>query len=213
MSRGSGNAFVAGLTGGAASAVLGGLTLLYLAARTGYVRLGLSDSQPVPAWFAWIDHNFGLSLPVFVILLVVFQATLGELSRRVARHDSPDRIAQMDHLTDIWISLFFGTGVIWTAIGMRNALLFALGDPADSVGDGAMAILERMVDGGILVALSTTILGGVGGYVMRVIKSVTVGAGLRKRYAEHGRADAVAIRESLDDMNRNLRGLSGDRQE
>ncbi len=213
MRRARGNAFVAGLTGGAASAVLGALTLLYLAARTDYVRLGLSDAQPVPGWFAWIDHNLGLSLPVFVILLVVFQATLSELSQRVARHDSPDRIAQMDHLTDIWISLFFGTGVIWTAIGMRNALLFALGDPVSTVDEGAMALLERMVDGGILVALSTTIVGGIGGYLMRLVKSMTVGGALRKCYAEHGRADAVAIRASLDDMNRNLRCLGGDRQE
>ena len=36
-------------------------------------------------------------------------------------------MVQLDHLTDIWTTLFFGTGVIWTAIGMRSALIFALG--------------------------------------------------------------------------------------
>ena len=70
---------------------------------------------------------------------------------------------QLDHLTDIWTTLFFGTGDIWTAIGMRSALIFALGDRDVALQDGAFAMLERMIDGGILLALSTTIFGGIGG--------------------------------------------------
>lgn len=196
--------FVAGLAGGAVSALIGATGLLYLAARTEYVQLKLSGGASVPAWFGWIDHNLGLSVPVFIVVMLLFHLTLSELGARVADQDSPDRVAQLDHLADIWISLFFGTGVIWTAIGMRNALLFALGDPVSSVGDGAMALLQRMVDGGILVALSTTIVGGVGGYLMRLVKTVQCGAGLRRFYAEHGRADAVAIRDSLEKMHQSL---------
>lgn len=200
--------FAGGFAAGATSAALGGLALLYASARTELVTLAV----PLPAWFGWLDDNLGLSVPVFVVLAFLFYATLGELGRRVRVHDSPDRIAQMDHLTDIWISLFFGTGVIWTAIGMRNALLFALGDPAATVDAGAMALLERMVDGGILVALSTTIFGGVGGYLMRVIKTVTVGAGLRRSYAAHGRTDALAIRTSLERLNDRLAVLGSERE-
>lgn len=203
MSDQSASGFLTGFAAGAASAALGGMTLLYGAARTDWI------DTPVPQWFSWVDRNLGLSLLVFFAVAVTFQLTLSELGRRVRANDSPDRIAQMDYLSDIWISLFFGTGVIWTAIGMRNALLFALGDPVATVDAGAMAMLERMVDGGILVALSTTIFGGVGGYLMRVVKTVSVGADLRRRYAQHGRADAMAIRASLEQMNERLSALRG----
>jgi len=58
-------------------------------------------------------------------------------------------------------TLFFGVGVVWTAIGMRSALLSALGglDQSAAAELGAFEILRRLVDGGILLALSTTIVG------------------------------------------------------
>ncbi|MBT8135403.1 MAG: hypothetical protein KJO54_00175 [Gammaproteobacteria bacterium] len=208
MPAGRDNRFLSGVASGAASAALGGLMLLYVTARSDLVELrGLSGMHP-PAWFSWLDENLGLALPLFVIILVLFMQTLAELRRRVLRHDSPDRIAQMDHMADIWTSLFFGVGVIWTAIGMRNALLHALGDPQATLQAGAFALLERMVDGGILVALSTTIVGGMGGYLMRVIKTITIGAELKRSYTRHGREDAQAIRDSLDAMNRHLEDLT-----
>ena len=46
-------------------------------------------------------------------------------------------------------------------------------------------MLERMIDGGILLALSTTIFGGVGGYMMRVYKAVTLGARLQGQLSTH----------------------------
>ena len=65
--------------------------------------------------------------------------------------------------------------LFWTAIGMRSALVYALGDPETTAADGAFNLLRNLVDGGILIALSTTIFGGVGGYLMRVSKTVFVG--------------------------------------
>jgi len=93
--------------------------------------------------------------------------------------------------------LFFGTGVIWTAIGMRSALIFALGDRDIALQQGAFAMLERLVDGGILLALSTTIFGGVGGYIMRVYKTVTLGTRLQQQYDAAARADTSEMRASL----------------
>lgn len=200
---------MSGIINGAASAAVGGLMLLYIAARSDLITLNLPTGWHTPVWFTWLDHNLGLSMPVFVIVLILFMQTLAELRRRVIAHESPDRIAQMDHLADIWTSLFFGVGVIWTAIGMRNALLNSLGDPSATMAAGAVALLERMVDGGMLVALSTTIVGGAGGYLMRVIKTIFVGADLKRCYTRHGREDAQAIRQSLDSMNRHLEGISG----
>ncbi len=208
----SGNQFLSGVISGAVSAALGGLVLLYIAARSDLITLSLAAGWHTPAWFLWLDHNLGLSMPLFVIILILFVQTLAELRRRVTVHDSPDRIAQMDHMADIWTSLFFGIGVIWTAIGMRNALLNSLGNPAATLDAGALALLERMVDGGILVALSTTIVGGAGGYLMRVVKTIVVGAELKRSYTKHGREDAQAIRESLDSMNRHLERSAGESQ-
>jgi len=112
---------------------------------------------------------------------------------------------QLDHLTDIWTTLFFGTGVIWTAIGMRSALLFALGDRESAISLGAFAMLERMIDGGILLALSTTIFGGIGGYLMRIYKTVSLGAGLQRCYDQAARADTSRMRESLSRIEESLR--------
>lgn len=208
MTARGGNAFVSGVINGAASAALGGLMLLYIAARSDFVTISLPAGWQAPQWFVWLDHNLGFSMPIFVIVMILFVQTLAELRRRVTAHESPDRIAQMDHMADIWTSLFFGVGVIWTAIGMRNALLNSLGDPSATMDAGAVALLERMVDGGILVALSTTIVGGAGGYLMRVIKTIVIGAELKRSYTRHGREDAQAIRDSLDSMNRHLEGVS-----
>jgi hypothetical protein len=54
-----------------------------------------------------------------------------------------------------------------------------------------------MVQGGILLALSTTIFGGVGGYLMRVYKTITLGAELQLNYDRAARADTAAMRDTL----------------
>lgn len=65
-------------------------------------------------------------------------------------------------------------------------------------------MLERMIDGGILLALSTTIFGGVGGYLLRVYKTVTVGSPLQHRYDLAARADTSRMRESLNRIEQHL---------
>ena len=67
-------------------------------------------------------------------------------------------------------------------------------------------MLERMVDGGILLALSTTIFGGVGGYLMRVYKTVTLGAELQQQYDDAARADTSEMRQSLERIEQHLHG-------
>ena len=194
--------FVPGLIAGV---VVGGAAGLALAA----LRDGSTGRRTLePAFTAlhgslnWASANLGFALPVFAIVLILFAGTLSQLKRRIRTGQPLDEVAQTDHLCDTWTSLFFGVGVIWTAIGMRGALLFALGDPADTARDGAFAVLQRMVDGGILVALSTTIFGGIGGYILRVIKTVSVGGEL-KRYYE------AATRQSADDVQASLQAIEG----
>jgi len=160
-------------------------------------------------WLTWTYTNLGLSIPVFAILLLVFFFSLRRLRSHLENDRPIDEVVQLDHLTDIWTTLFFGTGVIWTAIGMRSALLFALGDPDTTIEQGAFAVLERMVDGGILLALSTTIFGGVGGYLMRVFKSISLGAALQKHYDRAARVDTSVMCESLQRIERHLTEQDG----
>lgn len=196
--------FVQGMVAGLTGTLIGGVAIVYALARADLVELDNSVISSPGEWLTWAYTNLGSSIPVFAILLIAFFVTLGRL-RRCLDDDRPvNQVVQLDHLTDIWTTLFFGTGVIWTAIGMRSALIFALGDRTLALSQGAFAMLERMIDGGILLALSTTIFGGVGGYLMRVYKTVSLGAELQQRYDSAARADTSLMRESLERIEKHL---------
>ena len=196
--------FLQGLIAGAFGTLLGGAALLYTLARLGVIRLHDTTVSAPGDWLQWAYTNLGSSIPVFAGLLLAFFITLGRLRRSLDSEHPVDKVVQLDQLTEIWTTLFFGTGVIWTAIGMRSALIFALGDRDVALQDGAFAMLERMIDGGILLALSTTIFGGIGGYLMRVYKTVTLGSRLQQRYDRAARADTSKMRESLQRIERRL---------
>lgn len=200
----SGRVFLQGLIAGAFATLTGGAALLYVLARLGLIRLEETALSSPDEWLMWAYTNLGSSIPVFAVLLLAFFVTLGRLRRLVDMAKPVNQIVQLDHLTDIWMTLFFGTGVIWTAIGMRSALIYALGDRDMALKQGAFAMLERMVDGGILLALSTTIFGGVGGYLMRVYKTVTLGAALQQKYDDAARADTSEMRQSLQRIEKHL---------
>ncbi len=93
-----------------------------------------------------------------------------------------ERISRLDQLLELCASLFFGIGVVWTAIGMRDAMLNSLGGNALADSAGAFSVLQRLIEGGILTALSTTIVGSIGGYLMRVAKSLAHGDALNALY-------------------------------
>jgi hypothetical protein len=61
-----------------------------------------------------------------------------------------------------------------------------------------------MVNGGILLALSTTIFGGIGGYMMRVYKAVTLGVLLQRHYDRAARVDTSSMRDTLHRIERHL---------
>ncbi len=198
--------FVKGLAAGALGTLIGGAAMLYVLGRSGIIRFDDTAISSPGVWLHWAYTNLGLSIPVFAGLLLAYFVTLGRLRDALAKSKPINLIVQLDHLTDIWTTLFFGTGVIWTAIGMRSALIFALGDRDAAMSQGAFAMLERMIDGGILLALSTTIFGGIGGYLMRVYKTITLGAELQQQFDKAARADTSEMRESLQRIEEHLRG-------
>ncbi len=197
--------FAKGVAAGGLGTLTGGAATLYVLSRMQLIRFSDTAISRPGEWLHWAYLNLGSSIPVFAMLLLAYFVTLGRLKSAVQDSRPINQIVQLDHLTDIWTTLFFGTGVIWTAIGMRSALIFALGDRDAAMQQGAFAMLERMIDGGILLALSTTIFGGVGGYLMRVYKTVTLGAELQRQYDKAARADTSEMRESLQRIERHLR--------
>ena len=143
--------------------------------------------------------NLQGSILPFAVVLLGYWIQLHKLQRLFADPQPQlEAVVRHEQLLDLCANLFFGIGVIWTAIGMRNALLYALGDPGFAAEQGAFAILQRLVEGGILLALSTTIVGGMGGYVMRLIKTLCLGEAMTALY----------MRASLQPLEGQLAALS-----
>jgi hypothetical protein len=72
---------------------------------------------------------------------------------------------------------------------------------------GAFSILQRLVDGGILLALSTTIFGAIGGYLLRLIKSLAVGARIRAFYNRLAEQQAESVNHVLQSIDNRLEEL------
>jgi len=159
---------------------------------------------------AWTYENLRLSVIPFCLTFLLYTGSLLRLKRFLRNPSiSVEKIAQIDHLVDIWINLFFGIGVIWTAIGMRGALLEGLGDlNAQSAAKlGAFSILQRLVDGGILLALSTTIFGAVGGYLLRLVKSLAVGTQVNAFYNRLAEQQTECVNSTLQSIDARLSQL------
>ncbi len=103
---------------------------------------------------------------------------------------------------DVFVTLFFAIGVLFTAWGLQNALVSALGgvNKMEASRLGAWGILRRLVDNGILIALWTTIVAGAGGYLMRLAKYLFLGSDLNRvamLSQKEERVEMVALLESI----------------
>lgn len=206
----AGGAFWAGFITGSLGVVLSAATLLYILNMSAVVAISVLDVPNVQRMLAWTYENLRLSVIPFGATLFLYTGSLLRLKRFLRDQDSAvEEIAQMDHLIDIWINLFFGIGVIWTAIGMRGALLDGLGDlnAQTAAKQGAFSILQRLVDGGILLALSTTIFGAVGGYLLRLVKSLAVGTQMQAYYNRLAEQQTAAVQSSLRSIDAHLSQL------
>ena len=200
--------FLSGMLLGVALSLLTGLIGVYLLIVLDIISVSVVDTPGLQAVNEWTRRNLGLSVLPFGITLALYVHSLRTLARRLDDNSPQNEVGQLEHLTDVWTSLFFGIGVIWTAIGMRSALLYAIGDPAVAAQSGAFAILTRLVDGGILTALTTTIVGGIGGYLMRVTKSSYLGTKLSRYYEELEQRHAARVEHLLRDIRESIGDLS-----
>jgi len=200
--------FLSGMLLGVMLSLLTSLIGVYLLIVLDIISVSVVDTPGLQAVNEWTRRNLGLSVLPFGITLALYVHSLRTLARRLDDNSPQNEVGQLEHLTDVWTSLFFGIGVIWTAIGMRSALLYAIGDPAVAAQSGAFAILTRLVDGGILTALTTTIVGGIGGYLMRVIKSSYLGTKLSRYYEELEQRHAARVEHLLRDIRESIVDLS-----
>jgi len=200
--------FLSGMLLGVMLSLLTSLIGVYLLIVLDIISVSMVDTPGLQAVSEWTRRNLGLSVLPFGITLALYVHSLRTLARRLDDNSPQNEVGQLEHLTDVWTSLFFGIGVIWTAIGMRSALLYAIGDPAVAAQSGAFAILTRLVDGGILTALTTTIVGGIGGYLMRVIKSSYLGTKLSRYYEELEQRHAARVEHLLRDIRESIVDLS-----
>ena len=206
----SATGFSAGFITGALGVLIIATILLYMLNMSEVVAISVLEVPSVQRVLAWIYDNLRLSVIPFCLTFLFYTGSLLRLKRFLRdQHVSVEKIAQIDHLVDIWINLFFGIGVIWTAIGMRGALLEGLGDlNAQSAAKlGAFSILQRLVDGGILLALSTTIFGAVGGYLLRIVKLLAVGTQLKAYYNRLAEQQTEGVHSTLRSIDARLSQL------
>ncbi|MCR9259435.1 MAG: hypothetical protein NXH95_06915 [Pseudomonadaceae bacterium] len=145
----------------------------------------------------WLQLNLGFSVWLFAAVALAFIFTLirlkGLLSNNGSELKETLKISALDQMSDVWTQVFIGIGVVWTAVGMRAALQYALGEPDMALADSADNVLRKLVDGGILLALTTTIVGAVGGYLMRLCKTITLGSMLQHYYDQLERRDIAEL--------------------
>jgi hypothetical protein len=200
--------FFNGLLLGMTLSFITGLVGMYLLTILGVMSVSILEVPQVQLLLKWLQQNLGLSIVPFGITLGLYVHSLRLLQQGLHDQRPADEISQLEHLNDVWTSLFFGIGVIWTAIGMRSALLYALGDPDIASQAGAYAVLQRLVEGGILTALTTTIVGGIGGYMMRVVKSSLLGTRLSCYYEEQEQHHAGRVEALLSDICESINCVS-----
>ena len=202
--------FSAGFITGALGVFIIATILLYMLNMSEIVAISVLEVPSVQRVLAWTYDNLRLSIIPFCLTFLFYIGSLLRLKRFLRnQHVSVEKIAQIDHLVDIWINLFFGIGVIWTAIGMRGALLEGLGDlNAQSAAKlGAFSILQRLVEGGILLALSTTIFGAVGGYLLRIVKLLAVGTQVKAYYNRMAEQQTEGVHSTLRSIDARLSQL------
>jgi len=201
------SSFSAGIIFGALGVLLIGAALLYMLNMSEVVAISVLKVPSVQRTLGWTYDNLRLSVIPFFLTFLCFAVSLMRLRRLLSDPDvSADKVSQTEHLVDIWVNLFFGIGVIWTAIGMRGALIEGLGDlnSQSAARLGAFSILQRLVDGGILLALSTTIFGAVGGYFLRLVKSLTVGTRVKAYYNRLAEQQAESVHHVLQSIDERL---------
>ena len=186
---------------GTLSGMIAAVLVLYILNISGIIVFYPVKGLSLVALFQWCYKNLGASVIPFSLVAAGYLFYLKKLENLLAAETfSTKEIWAVEDKIDLLMNVFFGIGVIWTAIGMRNALLASLGhvDVEIAAQKGAFYILTQLVEGGILLSLSTTIVGGIGGYLMRIFKAWSIGLKLNAFFDTQLAGQNQAVLERLD---------------
>lgn len=143
---------------------------------------------------AWLSVNLGLSAPLFAALTIMGWSYLESLKQALnADLKAEAQITHLEQRIDLVVALLFGVGVLYTAVGLRGALVQAIDGPTEQSASG---MLTALVNGGILSAMTSTVVGGVLGYGLRMLKLFRVGHALDLYYSEQA-LKSVERRENI----------------
>jgi len=187
--------------------VLSGFLLLTLN-QTGIIAFTgggwLINSYSIIA--GYLGYSVLFFTPVLFGYFLFFAFLKSSLSRLQSDPRELDNVRFFSNGMEMFITLFFGIGVLFTAWGLQNALVSAIGGVTKTeAGElGAWGILQRLVDNGILIALWTTIVGGVGGYLMRFAKHFFLGRELIRFSSQRTEQDKMRFLESLESIRLHL---------
>ena len=180
-----------------------------LAFFSGFV-IFINQFPSTSVFFNRIWITLGTSIVFFFMDLCLYFYSLTKIKNALLKKDI-ENSSYWYRMNDLSINIFLGIGVIYTAIGMQSALTSSIGyltqETAKEI--GAWGVLNRLVRGGIIMALTTTIVGGVGGYTMKLIRHISLGRLLetsRKWVRESREREVLKILHDIRDGIYNLHG-------
>lgn len=154
----------------------------------------------------YLGYSILFFIPVFMGYVCFFVLLKQSLMRASAGKEQMENIRFYNTGADICITLSFGIGVLFTAWGLQNALVAALGGVSETEAGrlGAWGILKQLVESGFLIAFWTTIVGGTAGYLMRLFKFLSLGRELGRLAGLQREQDRKALLDTLDAINRHM---------
>jgi len=184
-------------------------SFISLAFFSGFV-IFINQFPSTSVLFNRIWSTLGTSIVFFFLDLCLYLYSLTKIKTALLNKDI-ENSSYWYRMNDLSINIFLGIGVIYTAIGMQSALTSSIGyltqETAKEI--GAWGVLNRLVRGGIIMALTTTIVGGVGGYTMKLIRHISLGRLLetsRKWVRESREREVLKILHDIRDGIYNLHG-------
>ena len=188
------------------TAIAAYIVLLFILHSSGYIvfvnRISLFHKT-----FASLGSSlffFSANFIMFIIGCLMLQYNLK------SENPAYTNIKYWDSIVNLSLALFFGIGVLYTAVGMMHAFQLALGniDQAIATTLGPWGILQRLVEGGLLMALLTTIVGGAFGYVLRLLKFLIFGKTLIHLQEQHTKEHQEKIITTLQNIEYKLSQLT-----
>jgi hypothetical protein len=184
--------------------------ILSLGIYSGWVTISVSAHWLMHPT-AFVYRHLRLSIVLFGCLLLLYAWDIAR-GRYLLRHNETQSSKYFfcDDRLNNTISSFFVVGGLWTCIGMINALM-EVGTAAGNL--SARDLLDKLISGGLLLALSTTVFGGFCVLLLGNLKYVFLGEDWYSKKEEldlkdYTKAVAEAVRPHLEAwMAQYFRGL------